>query len=172
MHGRKVSMPRAITSVTSLDTLKKEAKRWLKSIRDGRPDARTRFEQAYPDGPATPVLRDVQQALAREYGQDNWIALKRELEARRAQTSGAAVTESRERYDRLANDVILAFNTRDLDALQRLNTFYGRPFTFEDLYSEIWRRLYSYRQRAFSKRDEPLLESEAQIVVASNAGFS
>ena len=62
-------MPRAITSATSLDNLKKEAKRWLKDLRDQHPEARTRFRQAYAEGPDDPVLRDVQHALAKEYGQ-------------------------------------------------------------------------------------------------------
>src|SRR5215831_13764767 len=132
MHGRKGSMPRAITSATSLDSLKKEAKRWLKTIRDGRSDARVRFEQAYPSGPATPVLRDVQHALAREYGQDNWIALTRALAAR-SERPDLSVTESGERFEQVANDLLLAFNARDLEALRRLNEFYGRVFTFEDL---------------------------------------
>ncbi len=55
-----------------MDNLRKEAKRWLKALRANDPDARLRFERAYPSGPATPVLRDVQHALAREHGFDNW----------------------------------------------------------------------------------------------------
>ena len=61
-------MPRTITPATSLDTLRKEAKRWLKALRAGDADARVRFERAHPAAPASPVLRDVQHALAREYG--------------------------------------------------------------------------------------------------------
>ena len=163
-------MPRAITSATSLDNLKKEAKRWLKALRDDRSDARARFEQAYPGSPATLVLRDVQHALALEYGQENWIALKRAIDIRSAELPAAHAVASEE-YERLAGDLLLAFNSRDVDALKRLNDHYRRAFTFEDLYSEIWRRLYSYRQRAFSNRDEPLLQEESQLVVASNAGF-
>src|SRR5215207_8091898 len=71
-HGRKVCMPREITSATSLENLRKEAKRWLKALRAGDAGARARLDRAYPGAPRDPVLRDVQHALAREYGQENW----------------------------------------------------------------------------------------------------
>ncbi len=72
-------MPRTITPATSLDNLRKEAKRWLKELRVGNPDARSRFARAYPVASANPVLRDVQHALAREYGHETWIALRQAL---------------------------------------------------------------------------------------------
>ena len=62
--------------MSSLDNLKKEAKRWLKALRDGDADARARLVRAWPQAPPTPVLRDVQHALAREHGVENWLALK------------------------------------------------------------------------------------------------
>jgi uncharacterized protein len=55
-------MPRTVTPATSLDTLKKEARRWLKELRAGNPGARSRFERAHPKAPGHPVLRDVQHA--------------------------------------------------------------------------------------------------------------
>jgi len=90
--------------VSSVDNLKKEAKRWLKALRDGDLAARARFARAYPGAregaPATepgersgdhgapasepvggfrgakpPGLRDVQHALAREHGHESWAAL-------------------------------------------------------------------------------------------------
>jgi len=63
--------------VTTLDNLRKAAKRWLKALRDGDPEARERFRRAHPQGPAHPTLRDVQYALARERGHDSWRALTR-----------------------------------------------------------------------------------------------
>ena len=62
-------------SVSTLDNLKKEAKRWLKTLRANDADARARLMRAYPDAPAQPVLRHVQHALAREHGFENWTAL-------------------------------------------------------------------------------------------------
>jgi ankyrin repeat protein len=63
--------------LTTLDNLRKAAKRWLKSLRDGEAEARARFRRAYPDAPEHPTLRDVQHALARERGYESWIALTR-----------------------------------------------------------------------------------------------
>ena len=46
----------------------------MKALRSHDADARARFERAYPGGPREPVLRDVQHALAREYGHVNGYA--------------------------------------------------------------------------------------------------
>jgi len=73
-------MSRALTAKTTLDHLRKDAKRWLKAVRAGDPAARARLKSAWPAAPAEPGLRDIQQALAREYGQENWIALKAALD--------------------------------------------------------------------------------------------
>jgi len=73
-------MPRGLTAKTRLDTLRKDAKRWLKALRAGDPDARDRLAGAWPDAPDEPVLRDTQHALALEYGQESWIALKAALD--------------------------------------------------------------------------------------------
>jgi ankyrin repeat protein len=63
--------------VTTLDNLRKAARRWLKSLREGDADARARLARAYPAAPPQATLRDVQHALARERGHENWQALKR-----------------------------------------------------------------------------------------------
>ena len=65
-------MPRHLSSRSSLDSLRREAKRRRKSM-------------ASP-----PPLREVQQALAREYGFASWAALKQEIEDR-ARTMEEAV---------------------------------------------------------------------------------
>jgi ankyrin repeat protein len=73
-------MSRALTPKTQLDTLRKDAKRWLKALRAGDPAARSRLAAAWSKAPAEPGLRDVQQALALEYGQESWIALTAALD--------------------------------------------------------------------------------------------
>jgi len=165
-------MPRQISSATSLEHLRKEAKRWLKALRADDADARRRLERAYPAVPASPVLRDVQHALSLEYGHENWTALKGALRQlsmdRSAPLLGARTTEE---FDHLANDLVLAFDAKDETALARLNEHYGRTFTFDDLWAEIWRRVYSFRQRAFREPNQSLRLDEAQIVVAQDAGF-
>jgi hypothetical protein len=55
---------------------------------------------------------------------------------------------------------VLAFGAKDAAALQRVNQLCTRSFTFEDLFSEIWRRVHAFRQRSsrvpqnFLKLDE------------------
>jgi len=61
--------------LSTLDNLRKAAKRWLRALGDGDADARARFVGAYPGAPEPPTLRDVQHALARERGHESWIAL-------------------------------------------------------------------------------------------------
>src|SRR5438876_2414614 len=72
-------MPRQLTSATTLENLKKEAKRWLKALRENDAEGHQRFEHAYPNAPSKAVLRDVQHALAREYGERDWKSLKAAL---------------------------------------------------------------------------------------------
>ena len=74
-------MPRVLTSRTKLESLRKEAKRWLKALRAGDAAAAARLKAAYPKAPPAPGLRDVQHALALEYGRPGWIALKAALAA-------------------------------------------------------------------------------------------
>ena len=50
-------------------------------------------------------------------------------------------------FERLAHDWVLAFNSRDESALQRLNEFYERAFSFDDVWAEIWRRVYAFTRR-------------------------
>jgi ankyrin repeat protein len=85
-------MPRKLTSATTLDNLRKEAKRWFKALCEGDAEARQRFERAYPKATGNPVLRDVQHALAREYGLENWKDLK--LAAEQASDKGARTLDA------------------------------------------------------------------------------
>jgi ankyrin repeat protein len=73
--------------VSTLDNLKKEAKRWLKALRAGDASARERLRRANPKAPRVAGLRDVQHALAREGGHDSWIALTRDVDARSGASS-------------------------------------------------------------------------------------
>lgn len=68
-------MSRELTPASSLDGLKREAKRWLKAIREQDAEAIARLRTALPTAPPHPGLRQVQHALAREYGFAGWTAL-------------------------------------------------------------------------------------------------
>ena len=78
-HQREKRMPRRLTPQSTLENLKREAKRWLRAVHDNIADARARLERAVPDAPAIPTLRDIQHALAREHGLPGWGALKTRL---------------------------------------------------------------------------------------------
>jgi hypothetical protein len=150
-----------------MENLRKEAKRWLKALRADDPDARARLTRAYPKAPALPILRDVQHAMARARGYDNWAAMKRALE----QPVPTSAPLTREGYERLAQDYVQAFDAQDATALQRMNAHYNRTFTSDDLFSEIWRRVYAFRQRSSRVPKNFLQPDEAQMLVAQNAGF-
>lgn len=79
-------MDRKLTPQSSLETLKREAKRWLAALRENDLDARARFARSHPSAPPNATLRDVQFALAREYGFAGWAALKAELDSRARRT--------------------------------------------------------------------------------------
>ena len=74
-------MSRQITPRSTLENLKREAKRWLRELRANVGEARSRLERVFPDAPSIPTLRDVQHALAREHGLAGWSELKRRLDA-------------------------------------------------------------------------------------------
>ncbi|MBD0413796.1 ankyrin repeat domain-containing protein [Oryzicola mucosus] len=71
--------PRDLSSRTTLETLRGQAKRWLKALQAGDSNAVGRFASAFPGHAGVPRLREVQQALSREYGFASWAALKQEI---------------------------------------------------------------------------------------------
>lgn len=91
-------MQRKLTPATTLDNLRKEAKRWLKMLRENDVEARERFERAYPKVSGDHVLRDVQHALAREYGLENWKELKLAV-----QKASAEATTAQDKQTELTN---------------------------------------------------------------------
>ncbi len=156
-------MQRKLTSATTLDNLRLEARRWLKALRANEPESRERFERAYPKHSATPVLRDTQYALAREHGFENWKELKLAVHK-------AARSRTIEAYEQAARDFVDAYKG-DTAALERLNRHYGRSFSSADLKAEIWRRDYAYRQRSSRVPENYFPIEEAQIILAQDAGF-
>ncbi len=93
--------------MTTLDNLRKTAKRWLKALRDGDLSALERLRRAYPAAPASPTLRDVQHALARERGFADWKALKANAEAQATTTGIQALLTAAGRNDVAALAAIL-----------------------------------------------------------------
>lgn len=77
-------MSRKLDPGANLESLRKHAKNWLKSLKAGDSVARERLAAAWSKAPASPTLRDVQHSLALEHGFTGWAALKEELAHRAA----------------------------------------------------------------------------------------
>ena len=116
--------------MSTLDNLRKAAKRWLKALRAGDAEAIARMRRACPNAPAQPGLRDVQHALARELGFESWIAL-----LQTHHTSGL------DAHAQLTQDLLETFHGGDTAALERLRRRYGRAFTLDELRAGVRRRL-------------------------------
>jgi ankyrin repeat protein len=90
-----MSSPRSLGPRSSVEALRKEAKRWLQALRAGDGDARRRFDGSHPRPSQAPGLRDVQLALAREHGLDGWVTLVAAVEE--AKESGETARSHQER---------------------------------------------------------------------------
>jgi hypothetical protein len=153
----------------SLESLKKEAKRWLESLHAKAADARARFERAVPDPPATPTLRDVQHALAREHGFSGWTALKQALE-RTAAADRDAGEKTLAHYDTMAEALLDAYCTGTPETMERHYgyTWHRRP----------WRGMRTYVQLDLGKRpnapddDVEITLDEARYLIAVEHGFT
>src|SRR4029078_6716107 len=108
-------MPRRITPRTTLENLKREAKRWLKALRANAEDARVRFAHAFPNAPHLPTLRDVQHALARELGVASWADLVQKLSS----------DEPMRRHERVAEAVVVAYKSPDPGAMRVVWEYFG-----------------------------------------------
>jgi hypothetical protein len=98
-----------MSTVTSVESLRKQAKQWLKALRAGDPAARARLAAAHPGAGEPPTLRDVQHALARERGFAGWSALVAATTTDR-EPAVRALLEAALRGDAAAVDDLLARN--------------------------------------------------------------
>ena len=89
-------MTRKLTPRSTLENLRKEAKRWLKALRANDAAAHARLRRVLPEAAAEPSLRDVQHALAVEHGMSGWIELA-------ARVTEVGQTPDRESIEALAS---------------------------------------------------------------------
>ena len=155
-----------LTPRRGLESLKKEAKRWLSALRDHDADARARLERALPNPPATATLRDVQHALAREHGFAGWTALKDAVE----RTLMPGPHKGLALYETKADALLAAYRT-------------GTPEAMERHYSHTWHRrawpaMRTYVQLDLGKRpsapdqDVDITLDDARYLVATEHGFA
>jgi hypothetical protein len=153
----------------SLDSLKKEAKRWLDALRANAADARARLERALADAPKIPTLRDVQLALAREHGFPGWAALKESLENALASDREVGA-RALAHYETMAEALLEAYRTGTPEAMERhyRHTWHRRP----------WQGMRTYVQLDLGKRptepggDVDITLDDARHLVAAEHGFA
>lgn len=121
-------MSRRPTPTSALENAKREAKRWLKALRDGVEEARARLERAISDAPTVPSLRHVQLALARERGFSGWNALKEALTGERR---APALTV--EHFERIAADLVDAYRTGNSAAMHSVWSNFGHMRSWEGM---------------------------------------
>jgi len=138
-------MPRQISPHTTLDSLKAEAKRWLKALQGGDEDARARLLRALPDAPASPKLRDVQHALAREHGLPGWAALKDRLSA----------DAPMRRYHAVADALVTAYRENDERARRIVWDYFG--------HQRAWDAMRRYIRLDLGKKEEPRGPEDAEV---------
>lgn len=161
-------MSSALPPRRNLDSLKKEAKRWLRAIGAGDSDARARLARAVPDAPARPTLRDVLHALAREHGFAGWTLLKAAIE-RQSEEAAAAGVAARAQYEEKAEALLDAYRTGTAEAMERhyRHTWHRRA----------WRNMRTYVQLDLGRRpahpdDEvEITLDDARHLVAREHGF-
>lgn len=153
-------MSRRITPDSSLETLRQEAKDWLRRLRANDAESRRRLEHVLPDAAASPNLRDVQHALARELGFAGWTALK----AHKQQRADARNDEVLARYDQMAVNLLEAFRT-------------GTPEAMERHWRDTWHRRSwdAMRRYVFADLGKPaatdITMDDARWLVAREQGF-
>jgi len=153
----------------NLESLKKEAKRWLGTLQAGDPEARARLARAFPDAPATPTLRDVQHALAREHGFTGWTLLKVAIEKRSAETAGAGA-KALALYEAKADALLEAYRTGTPEAMERHYNY--------TWHRRAWRAMRTYTQLDLGKRpahpddDVEVTVEEARHLIALEHGFA
>jgi hypothetical protein len=153
-------MPRPITPRTSLDNLKREAKRWLNALQAGSAEAQARLRRSLPALSGVATLRDVQHALALEHGLHGWTALKRAL----------AQDATLRQYERVAEALVTAYRTPDEIAMRIVWEYFG--------HMRAWDAMRRYVRLDLGKAEQPtdpaddhITIEEAQYLVARGQGF-
>jgi len=153
-------MPRQLTPRTTLENLKRDAKRWLKALRANVADARDRLRRVLPNPPEAPTLRQVQHALALEYGLSGW----RELKNRLPQNTPIRY------YESVAEALVTAYETGEDGAMRIVWDYFG--------HMRAWDGMRRYVRLDLGKTEQPerpeddaITLAEAQYLVARMQGF-
>ena len=163
-------MDQGLSRGRSLESLRKEAKRWLKALQDNDAAARARLERALDTAPTEPTLRDVQHALAVELGFAGWTALKNAIATPPQPASPSAAGRAAfAHYEEMADALLDAYRTGTPEAMARhyASTWHRRS----------WSAMRTYVQLDLGKRPAPdgtdvdITIDDARKLVALEYGF-
>lgn len=153
-----------LTRRHNLESLKKEAKRWLDALRQHLPGARTRLEAAHPNAPVSPTLRDVQFALAREHGFAGWAELKERV-AEAAQSRTRAVAQ----FEAMAAALLEAYRTGTPEAMARHWALTWHRRSWQGMRTYV--QLDLGRQAGSATLEDDITLDDARWLVAREHGF-
>jgi hypothetical protein len=150
----------------SLEQLRKQAKELLKNYRAGDSVAIERFCAIIPQlvdssSDEDVALSDAQFVLAREFGFENWAALKQHIEV--------LPNPKLEPYETVAADIVKICSSDDPEALQRITELIGRTYPYPDRRKQIQQHLAVIRGP--ESRIEDITVSDARLIVARRFGF-
>ncbi len=145
----------------SLEQLRKQAKELLRQLRNGDPSATERLRNLKPSI-SEPVLADAQFVLAREHGFESWPRLVHHVQA--------VQSPDLEEHQRIAEDLVAAYNLADEAAVTRLNDLFHSALNVEQIRDFIRDKLLNLTDS--ERRINNFTLSDAQLVVARLYGFN
>jgi hypothetical protein len=148
----------------SLESLKKEAKRWFDALSRNIPDARIRFDRVIPSALAKPTLRDVQHALALEHGFSGWTELKRKLTEAAQETA-----RSLGQFEVMAEALLEAYRTGTPAAMERHWALTWHRRNFQGMRTYV--QLDLGRQAGAANQNDDITLDDARYLVAREHGF-
>ena len=144
----------------SLVQLRKQAKELLQQSRNGDPSAIDRLRK-YKPNVSDPILADAQFVLAREHGFESWPKLVQHLHA--------VQTPELEQHRRIAEDLVVVYNSADVAAATRLNDLFHSTLNIEQIRDFIRDKLLNVSDT--QRRIDNFTLADAQLIVAQLYGF-
>ena len=144
----------------SLQQLRKQAKELLQQLRSGDPSATARLRK-FKTTVDDPILADAQFVLARELGFESWPKLVHHIQA--------SQTPDLQQHQRIAEDLVAAYNSADAEVITRLNDLFHSSLNIQQIRDFIRDKLFNLPDAA--QRTDNFTLPDAQLVVARLYGF-
>ena len=141
----------------SLEQLRKQAKELLCELRRGTASATKRL-LTYKPGVPKPILADAQYVIAREHGFDSWAKLVQHIRG--------VQPVNLEQHNRLAEDLVAAYNSADAGAVMRLNDLFHSSLDVEQI-----RQFVRDKLMGLAEIEEQITLADAQLLLARLYGF-